>query len=252
MPGTVKRNAVVVFALAMLFWWVFEFAKHDATVGRVIPFGDDPYDAVGSFGFIAAVLLALLSLIKSFARFPGSLFPESLLGSGARLYVVRTQAAVVFCVLVAVASDGIAMARHVTTWWGIPGQAKMLEVLGGLVLLAAAVLVMLRGSEGILAVRQPGRWRRAGLLAAIAGLLLGIYPERAIDSLPEHLLTVFAGAVLLFAPVGALTKAFVPAEPQAAVSTAVPAKRPGARRLWGLVSTVGISCRRHRVPGRGP
>src|ERR1700721_1023691 len=52
MQKTLKRNAILVSGLALFFWWAFGFAKHDPALRSIIPFGEDPYDAVSSFGVI--------------------------------------------------------------------------------------------------------------------------------------------------------------------------------------------------------
>jgi len=49
MPGRLKRSAVVVAAFAGFFYWGFMTAKHDPSLRDIVPFGEDPYDAVGSF-----------------------------------------------------------------------------------------------------------------------------------------------------------------------------------------------------------
>jgi len=66
MPRPLKRNALIVFGLAIILSWSFMFAKHDPRLRAIIRFGDDPYDAVGSFGTIVGMLIALLSLVRAF------------------------------------------------------------------------------------------------------------------------------------------------------------------------------------------
>ena len=66
MSTILKRNAIALLGLAAFFGWAFGFAKHDPGLRNIIPFGEDPYDAVGSFGFITAGLLALVSLARTF------------------------------------------------------------------------------------------------------------------------------------------------------------------------------------------
>ncbi len=41
-------------------------AKHAPGMRDVIPFGEAPFDAIGSFGVIVAVLLSVLSLARAF------------------------------------------------------------------------------------------------------------------------------------------------------------------------------------------
>src|SRR5579859_655825 len=109
MKAKLKRNALFVAGLATFFWWAFEFAKHDSELRIIIPFGDDPYDAVSSFGALTSLLLAVVSLTQSY-------LPQWVGYRGCYIYVLRTQAAVAFCVLVTVAAEGVAMARHSYMW----------------------------------------------------------------------------------------------------------------------------------------
>ena len=66
MSRTFKRNAVIVFGLAAFFYWAFMFAKNDPHLRNIIPFGTDPYDAIGSFAAIVGMMIALLSLVRAF------------------------------------------------------------------------------------------------------------------------------------------------------------------------------------------
>ena len=97
-----RQNSILVCGLAVYFWWVSEFAKHDPILRTIIPFSDDPYDAVSSYGVIAGTLLALVSatrvLIQPFVRL--TTHPT---------FVVRTQIAVPFCVLVSLSNEAVAM-----------------------------------------------------------------------------------------------------------------------------------------------
>jgi hypothetical protein len=60
-----KVNSVVMLALTAAFGEFFMFAKHDAALGAIIPFGDDPYDSVGSF---CMILYPAVSRAKSLER----------------------------------------------------------------------------------------------------------------------------------------------------------------------------------------
>ncbi len=124
MPTTLRRNTVIAFGLATLFDWSFMFAKHDPTLRSIIPFGDDPYDAVGSFGFIVAMLIALLSVVRAFRPYRKSAPSHS-----QQVYLLRSQQAVVLAVLITVGSDAIAMARHPSLWIGAAGGHELLAPL---------------------------------------------------------------------------------------------------------------------------
>jgi hypothetical protein len=64
MKSTSVRNAFLVCGLALFFSWVFFFLKHNPLLRDIIPFAEDPYDAIGSLAFIAANLLAATCLAR--------------------------------------------------------------------------------------------------------------------------------------------------------------------------------------------
>jgi hypothetical protein len=200
MAAKLRRNAIIVSGLALLFAWAFEFAKHDPILRTIIPFGDDPYDAIGSFGFITSVLLALVSFVRAFL--PG------LVGrSGAAIYVLRAQAAVAFCVLVTVAADIVAMGRHPSMWMGAAGQETLLLVLAALVASSLAVLALTRDTPN---PRMRRHYAQAASVWLGSLLVLCVYPEKLILGTAGHLFTVVVGDVLLFAPVAMLVRAWLP------------------------------------------
>ncbi len=91
---THKVNAGVVLVLAALFYQAFMFPKHDAVLSMIIPFGDDPYDAVGSFAMIVGMMVAFLSLGRAFR--PYRLNSASI---ETQVYLVRAQTCVVLAVV---------------------------------------------------------------------------------------------------------------------------------------------------------
>jgi hypothetical protein len=200
MAAKLRRNAIIVAGLAVFFAWAFMVMKHDPALRAIIPFGDDPYDAIGSFAFITSPLLALASLARTF-------LPRLAARSGAALYTLRSQAAVVFCVLVTVASYIVAMARHPSMWIGAAGQAKLLVLLSSLIALSLAVLALTRNRQ------EPGTPRHYAQAASVwlgSLLVLSIYPEKLIAGTVGHLFTIVVGDLLLFAPVAMLVRAWLP------------------------------------------
>ncbi|MGA8940345.1 MAG: hypothetical protein WB439_14375 [Acidobacteriaceae bacterium] len=193
------RNSLLVAALAIFFVWVFEYAKHDPTLRGTIPFGDDPYDAVSSFGAIAVVLLALVSLLRSS-------FPQWVGRSARAPYLERVQVAIPFCVLVVVAAEIVAMSRHASMWMGKPGSARLLILEASLVGFALVILALISGGK----FNDRGPYGRAIAVWLVSSLALAIYPEQLIKTTSGHLFTVVFGSVLLFAPVSALVKMWVP------------------------------------------
>lgn len=204
MAARLRRNAIIVCGLTLFFTWAFFFAKHDPALRSIIPFGDDPYDAVGSFAVIASVLLALTSFVRAFL--PG------LVGrSAAAIYVLRAQAAVAFCVLVTVTTDMVAMGRHPSMWMGSAGQKSLLLLLAALLASSFAVLALVRNPQK---PATRGRSTQAAGVWLSSLVLLSVYPEKLILGITGHLFTIVLADVLLFAPVALLVRAWLPSTPE--------------------------------------
>ncbi|HEX7192355.1 MAG TPA: hypothetical protein VF381_12380 [Thermoanaerobaculia bacterium] len=235
MPPALKRNAIVTFALAIFFWWAFMFAKHDPALRPVIPFGEDPYDAVGSFGVIVGMLVALIALGRAFWPY-GANVP----GVAQRVYLLRTEVAVVFAVYITLAADAVALARHPAMWIGAASRNELLALLGGLAVVATATLLLLRSSREVTASSDSTRWRAAIVTVFAVVLLLALYPERLIQSTLLHLLTVVLGAIALFAPMRPILTTFVPLESTAS-SIEPNRRRPrlSGQTRWLIVLLVG-------------
>lgn len=204
MPKVLKRNAVIVLGLAALFYWSFMFAKHDPGLRNVIPFGDDPYDAVGSFAVIVGILIALLSLFRAFRPYRDA--PSR----AQRVYLVRSQEAVVLAVFITVATDAVAMARHPAIWIGAASRGKLIALLSVLVLITAAVQLLIRAAQEELGGFGMRRWVVPASVTLLAVLILAAYPEQLINRTATHLLTVVAADLLLFALMRVLLNALVP------------------------------------------
>ncbi len=230
MPKTLKRNAVLIFVLAVLFYEAFMFAKHAPALRHVIPFGEDPYDAVGSYGVVVGGLIAALSMFRAFR--PYGERPPSM---AQRVYLLRAQTAVVLIVWITIAADTVAMVRHPSMWVNAPSRNELIAVLGGLALFSVAVQVIIRNSQE----KWPERvlWGRGAMFFLIAMAILAFYPEQLIQRITTHLLTVVIGDCVLFAPIGALLPALVPYVPDA---TANRRRTLSARARWGIVLVLGV------------
>jgi hypothetical protein len=238
MPQPLKRSALIVFGLAILFWWSFMFAKHDPRLRGIIPFGDDPYDAVGSFGAIVGMLIALLSLVRAFRPYRKQ--PPT---HAQRLYLVRSQEAVVLTVLVTLLADAIAMARHPSLWANAVSSRELIILLCGLAVIALAVHLLIRNSLALVADSRSTAWGRVVLSALSVTFVLAVYPEQLIQRTSTHLLTVVVGALVLFAPMRVQLVSLVPHERDEESTVATP---PGTKALtswhrWGIVVVVGIA-----------
>src|SRR2546425_6818823 len=229
MPRSQKRNALIIVGLAALFYWFFMFMKHDPALRDVIPFGVDPYDAVGSFGVIIGMLIALLSLVRAFR--PYRTHPPS---SAQRFYLARAQMAVVLSVLITLVADTVAMARHTSAWMQAASRIELLILLACVATITVAVGALVRRSMK----PDAGSWTRATVISLVSVLLLVVYPEQLIGKTTTHLLTVLVGDLLLFVPLRALLTAIVPDDAQ---RIGVSASSSGKSLYgWGLVTLVGI------------
>lgn len=225
MPISLKRNTLLAAMLAGLFWWAFMFAKHNATLRPLIPFGDDPYDSVGSFAVLAAAVLAGIALVRALRPYRAG--PTA----WQRLHLVRSQQAIVLAVVITVASDVVAMLRHPRMW--APARGQLIALLSGIA--TAALLVHVAISRSRESLPEQRRAWGAGTIALVAALaLLAVYPERWIDRLFPHLFTIVAGAAMLFVPMGLLLPALVPGQPDR-MTTA------HSRRRWALALLAGIA-----------
>jgi hypothetical protein len=201
------RRSLAVLALAMVFWAFFQGAKQIALLAEVNPFGEDPYDAIGSFGIQAAAALAILSVLRGLGFLNH--------GEGARL-VARTQLASVLAVGITLAADAIALLRHPAATLLVP----LVVVLGCL-----AVVVGVWCCRGV--DRRPGGMRAAIVVCAVAGLVLFFYPEGTRSDLIGALIAIAAGIVLLFVPMRVLTTSLIGGD--------IGTRSPGFPLEWLLV-----------------
>ncbi len=235
MAGLLKRNSVLSLALAVLFSWAFMFAKHDPALSGVIPFGKDPYDAVGSFAIVVALLVAGLALVRAFRPYQA---PPSALQ---QVHLVRAQATVTLCVFITLGADAIAMARHPSTWIQSSSRSELMTLLGGEGLAAIVVHLLILGPAPVAPPeRHPQHWAGAATAIVAAASVLAFYPEQLVISVWTHLFTVVVGALILFAPMRRLLIALVP-DPVVVAQreTTMPPRRFGSAGAWGFVTLLG-------------
>src|SRR2546427_13058599 len=172
MPRSQKRNSLIIVGLAALFYWSFMFMKHDPALRDVIPFGVDPYDAVGSLGVIIGMLIALLSLVRAFR--PYRTHPPS---PAQRVYLIRAQMAVVLSVLITLVADAVAMARHTSAWMQAGSRIELLILLACMATITVVAGALVRSSVNPGARGMPGAWIRASVISLVFVLVLALYPE---------------------------------------------------------------------------
>lgn len=226
MPAKQKVVSVVIVGVAVAFQWFFMFTKHDPSLRPVIPFDDDPYDALGSFTSIVDILLCLLLLWRAFRPYAGRApLP------GQIQYLRRTHAAVPLLILVTLAADAIAMVRHPRMWIGADSQNKLLALFAGMMVVSGGTLWLVRSTAPEIAVaRRRNAKISSWVVASISLLILAFYPEHLIQRLSTHLVTVLIGDLLLFAPVSVLLRSLLP-DPETSEEGHAPT-RLGSVLVW--------------------
>lgn len=198
--------ACLVTAASLGFTAFFFAAKHRVGLARIAPFGEDPYDAVGSFGIQLAVAAAVISLLRG-ARHrdrAGIPAPQAAL-------VLRGSITALLAVFVTFQADVIALLRHPGVWTRSPiGSTLTL----GLVVVALATLsgaALLGLAHRRLAALSRPSWALGAAAAVLSTALLAVYPEPWRQAgFPGAIGTAFLGTALMFVEVWALTQAIAP------------------------------------------
>lgn len=201
-----RCSALAAAVLAALFYFFFMSTKHNATMATIIPFGEDPWDAIGSYCMITSIVLAVLSLWRAIRPVRNGQFarPKSAM-------LARTQLAIPAGILVTLATDAIAMARHPAMWAGKAGSAEVLLLMTGLAIACLAAVSLAPGRLSWRArLESRIRWWQTLLPCAASAAFLAVYPEGLLQSVVFHFFTILAGFVLIAAPQAALVAAFVP------------------------------------------
>ncbi|HUY80920.1 MAG TPA: hypothetical protein VMU92_04285 [Acidobacteriaceae bacterium] len=206
MTREARLNAVAVSFLAVLFYWLFLFAKHNGYLRHLIPFGDDPYDAVGSFACVAGALLAFTALVRAY--FPYRSGPDR----RQKLYLVRSQMAVVLAVFLTAAADATAMARYPEQWYPAFWSFAVIAVVAVMVVAGSGIYLLLRPTLPAGTKARDGRVKRA-LLITLGGMaLLAASPRSMLNGVATHLLVIVLGAAVLFVSMRLWLLALVPDE----------------------------------------
>jgi hypothetical protein len=236
MSGRMRINSFATVALAALFYWLFMLMKHEPALAAIIPFAEDPYDAVGSFCLILSTLLAGLALIRGFRPYRRAR-PSHL----AYLFLARTQMAVPIGILITLAGDAIAMARHPSTWIGKPAAAELVGVMSGVAVLSFATLLLVRRSVPRRPAIQAGS-RQAILWALAYILVLAAFPESLIQSAAFHLTAIVLAFLLIAASQSSLTVALLPGD-HAGMQTPEAQGSQRSRRWisWVAVVLLGVA-----------
>jgi hypothetical protein len=226
-----KLNSLLAVCLAIIFFCFFQFTKHDPVLAAILPFGNDPYDAVGSFGVIIAGLLSILSVLRVLRRQRTD---------QQNILVARTQFTVAATVLVTLVTDSVAMIRHIPMWMNHAGATELVLLVAGMIVLALCLSLVIYVSIRNIPLEATGSWKKAVAISIIAIAVLAFYPESIIQSTVGELCTLLVGILLLFVPLSALPAVFIPF-----AITPSPAGKQQPRRIpawiqWGAVVLLGI------------
>lgn len=226
-------NALLPLGLAAVFYGFFMFTKHDAALSALLPFANDPYDAIGSFGVESALILGLLALVRTVRIYvrKGEVSPAR------EVFLLRAEMAVVLAVVLTLVGDVVAMLRHLSQWTGQPATAELLLLTCGMLLCAllVGISILIRARQRAFP-RVSGAWKKATLVSVVMLILLILYPENWRISTFGELGTVVFGALLLFVPMWALGEALLPYAPESAPRKDV---SPLASYQWLLVVLLG-------------
>lgn len=206
MPKQLKVTASITFVLAILFYLFFQITKHQPALSQVNAFAEDPFDAIGSFGFQLAACTAFLSLIRAFRPYQ----PNKTLDDQ-QLLLLRAEYLSCLTIAVTLGADIVAMVRYPSLWMGLPAGYTLAALIGGMALLTALVSWLIsRSTRTTIVPSVRSRWTRALAIVVVSILILALYPANWRQSVPGALLTVLVGAVILFMSVWALVTAITP------------------------------------------
>ena len=225
-----KLNSIFAICLAVVFLLFFQFTKHNPILAVIIPFGNDPYDAVGSIGVIIAGLLAVLAFIRTFCK---------VLVERRKIIIARTQFSVVAAIFVTLMVDSIAMIRHIPMWFGQPGALELLALMVGIFILAMLLSFTIRYSVREIRLEKAS-WKKFLIISIIIIAVLAIYPEFIIRSIIGELFTLLVGILLLLFLMSALPEAFIPFNIEPLDSTKTRLHQTNIRKELVIILLLGI------------
>lgn len=229
MPNKLRINSLIVFVLALLFAFFFDFTKHNPLFSPLNPFAEDPYDAIGSFAFEATIFFGALSLFRAFRP-----YRKAQPSDEQKLFLVRTQIAIVLSVLVTLVGDLIAMIRNLSVWSRVSAGYLLLALVIGFSILSIAFGIIVRNSTRNTFIPViMNSWTRPAIISAIFFVVLLLYPERIRESTIGALFTVVVGAVLLFMPVWAWGEFLVQ-------TAQAPSKSMTPRWIWIVITLMAV------------
>ena len=116
----IRPLTYAVFLLALFFLVFFQITTQIPAIAQVNPFGEDPYDAVGSFGIQVTLATGLLSLLRVLRLYRTrqiitSQYPLILRGNGLSVISIAVTMVVDLVAMVRYPTRGFLM-RQVKSW----------------------------------------------------------------------------------------------------------------------------------------
>lgn len=196
----IRPLTFAVFLLALLFLVFFQITKQIPALAQVNPFGEDPYDAVGSFAIqvtLAAALLSFLRVLRPY-RTRGITTIQYLL-------ILRGNGLSVISVAVTLVVDLIAMVRYPNSWIHYEAGKILAILVVGIMILTALTgwwfSRVVRRLQEMTVIGERCRIERAFtsslLIVFSCTIILAIYPPEWRQSLFGGIFTALAGILIL-------------------------------------------------------
>ena len=225
--------AAIVFTIA--FYFFFMTTKHDPVLSRIMPFGNDPYDSIGSFGVIISGFLSIFAIVRTIL-----LVRKSTPTKGQIIFLARTQLAVPVAAIITLVGDLIAMARHPSSWLGQAGENELLLMIASMLFITVLLVLSIRRSTREELQADSHQWRNAAIISLVAVAILVLYPEALISSTLGELFSLAIGIFLLFLPMSAWIVALLPIDREELQGTRKPAWLSRGWVQWAAVTICGV------------
>jgi hypothetical protein len=231
--SVVLTLAAIVFTIA--FYFFFMTTNHDPVFSRINPFGNDPYDSIGSFGVIISGFLSIFAIVRTVL-----LVRKSTPTKGQTIFLARTQAAVPVAAFITLVGDLIAMARHPSTWLGQAGENELLLMIASMLFLATLLVLLICRSTREYLQADSRQWRSATFISLVAVAILALYPEALIHSTLGELFSLAIGIFLLFPSMSAWIVALLPTSVEEFQGDRKPGWLSRGWVQWAAVAICGV------------
>jgi MFS family permease len=196
----IRPLTIAVFLLALLFLVFFQITKQIPALAQVNPFGEDPYDAVGSFGIQVTLVAALLSFLRVLRPYRTREIITS-----QYLLILRGNGLSVISVAVTLVVDLIAMVRYSDSWIHYAAGKILAILVVGIMILTALTgwwfSRVVRRLQEMTVIGEQCRKERVFtsmvLIVISCAITLAIYPPGWRQSLFGGIFTALAGMLIL-------------------------------------------------------